>query len=324
MNNQVKPIKNKCKALNIENMKKRGISMLNITKINETKKHFSYEFILNALLDHFESVPIEYGTVNVFGIAAAHDPFWKGNLEEIERIFNRIGLRVNTFFNGATHENLASAELNLVLSPWLGINAVKRLKQKLKTPYIINPLPIGIKETSAMIKKVGDALRFDVNEVVEDEEDKVYESLKNRATLVRDSELPLSFATITDSNYAIAFNRFLTDEFGWKPTTAVIVEQVPQTYQRSIHNYLRLNRGVSPKIVHETDPGKIWKLIEQDRPNIILGRSIDRYIANKIGSANLSVSHPLKDRIVLNRGYTGYNGTVNLIEDLLNQIITPN
>ena len=45
-----------------------------------------------------ENVPRDEKLVNIFGIVPYHDPFWSGNLEEIKRILEKIGLKVNTFF----------------------------------------------------------------------------------------------------------------------------------------------------------------------------------------------------------------------------------
>ena len=114
--------------------------------------YVGYEILLDAFIDQLvEEKPRKEG-VNIFGIVPSQDVFWEGNLVEIERILNSIGLEVNTLFNGKKIEDLSSAALNIVLSPWVGIKAAEKLKDRFGTPYIINPLPIGVIETNSFLK----------------------------------------------------------------------------------------------------------------------------------------------------------------------------
>lgn len=56
-------------------------------------------------------------------------------------------------------------------------------------------------------------------------------------------------------------------------------------------------------------------------PLFILGSSYEKDLANKVGAKLLSVSYPILNRAILNRGYAGYNGGLHLVEDLLNVIL---
>ncbi|MDR2634611.1 MAG: hypothetical protein LBC13_01375, partial [Clostridiales bacterium] len=60
-----------------------------------------YEIAIRTLLDNIVDPNPKTKNprlVNLLGIMPYHDPYWEGNLEEITRLLNAIGLKVNTFF----------------------------------------------------------------------------------------------------------------------------------------------------------------------------------------------------------------------------------
>jgi len=286
--------------------------------------YVGYEILLNAFIDQLVvKKPKEDNVVNILGIVPSQDVFWEGNLAEIERLLKKLGLEVNTLFNGKQIENLSSAALNIVLSPGIGIEAAEKLKKQFGTPYIVNPIPIGVTETNSFLEKVGEALNLDVSKVVEKEEKHTYKSIEKVADFIVDFDMQLRFATITDSNYAIALNKFLVNDFGWIPSLAIISDNITETYHEFIKNELKLNASISPEVLFESDSGRIWDAVEKEAPNYIFGSSLDKDLAGKIGATKLSISFPITDRIVLDRGYAGYRGAINLIEDTLSEIVSP-
>lgn len=286
--------------------------------------YVGYEIVLNSFVDQLvKEKPKEDKLVNILGLVPSQDIFWQGNLAEIERILNKLGLKVNTFFNGRSIKDAASAALNIVLSPWVGAALAEKLQERFGTPYLVNPLPIGVTETNSFLKGVGAALGIEVAEVIAQEEEQTYRSIEKGADLVVDFDLQLRFATITDSNYGIALNRFLVNDFGWIPSLAVISDDIPEKYRESIKKELSFSQGLSPEVVFESDSGKIWEAVEKEGPNFIFGSSLDKDLAGKIGANRLSISYPITDRVVLDRGYAGYKGAINLIEDVLSTIVAP-
>lgn len=283
-----------------------------------------YDIILNAFIDQVaEEKPKEEKLVNIIGIVPSQDVFWEGNLAEIERILTSIGLEVNTLFNDKKIEDLSAASLNIVLSPWVGVKAAQKLKEKFGTPYLVNPLPVGVDETNLFLENVGKALGIDVSEVIAKEEAKTYKSIEKVADFIIDFDVQVKFATITDSNYAIALNKFLVNEFGWIPSIALVSDDVPEDYRNAIKKELKFENTLSPEVVFESDSYKIWEALENESPEFIFGSSLDKDFAAKIGAARLSIAFPVTDRIVLDRGYAGYRGAINLLEDALSGIVAP-
>lgn len=86
-------------------------------------------------------------------------------------------------------------------------------------------------------------------------------------------------------------------------------------------------------IVYESDPTEVkthfWKVIPRRTdslyqnsfsPGFVVGSHLEREFATDIGAGHLTVSYPVGNRVVLNRGYAGYDGSLSLIEDLLSVI----
>ncbi|MFL9829073.1 nitrogenase component 1, partial [Rhodoplanes sp. SY1] len=60
----------------------------------------------------------------------------------------------------------------------------------------------------------------------------------------------------------------------------------------------------------------IAELIGASDCDLVIGSSLDRPSAQRLGVPFLAVSFPTSDRLVIDRGYAGYAGAVALIEDL--------
>lgn len=283
-----------------------------------------YEIVLSALIDQLaEKKPKIKRRVNLLGIVPSQDVFWQGNLAEIERILTSIGLEVNTLFNGIPFEEVGASELNIVLSPWAGVSVAEKLKENFGTPYIIHSLPIGAADTTAFVNRISSAMNLDTKEFTSGEEEHFFQYIDKVADFLIDFDVQLHFATISDAGYAVALNRFLVNELGWLPSVAIVTDQVPEQHQAYIRNALKLGKGLAPKIIYESDSWKIWDEVEKRQPGFILGSSLDKEAAERIGAWRLSVSFPITDRVVLDRGYAGYHGATTLIEDILSSIVSP-
>ena len=63
------------------------------------------------------------------------------------------------------------------------------------------------------------------------------------------------------------------------------------------------------------------KYLNSFSPAFVVGSSLERELALEIGAAHLSVSFPVANRAILDRGYTGFRGGLRLIEDLLGAVV---
>jgi nitrogenase molybdenum-iron protein beta chain len=285
--------------------------------------YIGYEILLDSFVDQIvEEGKKNEKLVNILGIVPSQDAFWEGNLTEIERILNLAGLEVNTLFNGKDIKDLSKASLNIVLSPWVGVDIAKKLEDKFNTPYIINPLPIGIGKTSEFLKKVGNLLNVDVDDVIEEEEKVAYHYIEKVGDLVADFDMQLKFATVTDANYTIGVNNFFTNEIGWIPSLAIVTDNVDSRYHEYIEKQLDFGEVISPKAIFNTDAYEIWNALKTERFDVLFGSSIDNDFVNELHIPNVSIAFPITDKPILSKGFSGYKGTISLLEDAFSTIVS--
>lgn len=132
--------------------------------------YLGYEWVLEAIISQYlqdgSAYPQEPGLVNIFASIPLHDPFWHGNLEVLAQLLSELGLQPNIIFgydNGMKNiDKIPSAQFNLLVSPWQGLDSVKLLEQKYGTPYFHYPnLPVGAFETSKFLRAVSDFAGLD-------------------------------------------------------------------------------------------------------------------------------------------------------------------
>lgn len=289
-----------------------------------------YDLALRSLVDQLV-LPAEKKTknlVNLFGVVPSQNAFWQGDINEIVRLLNRIGVQVNLSGNGDNIETIrraAEAELNIVLSANTGISTAELFKDKYQVPYIKYPLPIGT-ETSGFLWKVADTLGLDkesVEKVIQEEEEEFWKYLIQFSEAYVFLLVNKEFDVISDSNYAIALSKFLSNDLGLFPKLIAVTDSPDESLRGEIEGKIKeLNYNLSPKVIFEEDNYKIWEEIAKDAPNLVFGSSLDRQPAKKEKVLLFPVSYPLFDQTVLSKGYSGYRGAVRLVEDLGTALLT--
>jgi nitrogenase molybdenum-iron protein beta chain len=286
-----------------------------------------YELVWDSLLhDVIRESLRDEKLVNIFGILPPQDIFWQGNLEEITRLLRRLDVKVNTFFTQRQGldaiRSSSGAALNLVFSPWLGENIVRTYQDLFGVPWLRYPgLPTGPTATSAWLRQVGELLKIEssiVEKVIAEEEREVYDSFDKAAMILTGFGYQHRLAIIGDSSTVTGLTKFFANDFSQIPALAVVTEEVPDEHHQNIRKELsNLEYGWLPEIVFASDSWSINQAVRNAGPSIILGSSLDKEIAKDLIVPHLSVSFPVTDRVVLNRSYAGYRGSVSLVEDFL-------
>ncbi len=291
--------------------------------------YLGYEAAFQTFLTYLveEKLPKQSNLVNLFGIMPYHDPFWEGNLEELTRILKKLGLKVNTFFT--EHQGIeairtsSAAVLNIIVNPWLLKSAAKEYEERFGVPSLRIPgIPFGATDTSAFIRQVGNTLNLD-NELVEDiinqEEDYVYSYLETAIGALSWKK----FAVVGDSNTAIGVTRYLANDYSFTPTITIITDPVFRAEDKErIENQIRdLEYANPPEIVFETDQYRITKALERHEDiTLLIGSTNEREIALVKDIQCSVISFPITDRLIFNRTYAGYRGSLTLIEDLYDNL----
>ena len=202
-------------------------------------------------------------------------------------------------------------------------------------PWISLSLPIGPTASAALLRQTAGALKLDagVEEIIERENKNFYRCLEPLTDLYFDADLQRYAVIVADANYAVALTRFLSDDLGWLPVLTQFTELFGEKEQRLLADKLA-GPNVGPLAVFDTNAGEAGKYLlelyprrETDlyvdslSPAFVIGSSLERDLALKIGAPHLSVSFPVANRAVLNRGYTGFSGGLTLTEDLLSAAV---
>jgi nitrogenase molybdenum-iron protein beta chain len=289
-----------------------------------------YELALNALIDQFvRKKRTKKGLVNVLGIVPNQHIFWKGDLAEIKRIFERVGLKANVLFGEGIEavKKLSSAELTVVLSPWTGIEPAKKPKERFGIPYVVYPrVPVGPRDTTSFLHLVGTSLGFPagvLNDTIREEEKAAYRQLDIAYDILLFKFPSLPFAVVADSSYALGITRYLANEIGQIPVLVVITDNPPDEHRDAILDGLSKLSSTSPKVIFEADSYNIENILKRENFAILLGSSMEKYLAIDMKAVYLSVSFPAFDRLILDTSYAGYKGGTALIEDIVNLVSGP-
>lgn len=308
----------------------------------KSNNYVSHDIILKAIIDQYvdkyaenkeEKIP---GLVNVFASIPYQDPYWEGNLAELKRILEGIGLKANVLFGTESQGvrewlTIPRAQFNIVVSAWPGLATAEYLQEKYGTPYYHFPyLPIGGVETSEFLRGVAafGQIDRDKSEVfIKEEEEKFYSFIERMASFMLEFRygLPRVFYTILDATYAVGFAKYLLNELGIIPGMQYIVDDTPKNYQEAIREQFRnISDLRSAEVTFCTDGGKIQEELrsqEHKRRSLILGSGWERDLAKEIHADLLIISVPVTYRLVMNCGYAGYKGGLRVIEDIYDRVL---
>ena len=294
-----------------------------------------YELFLEAVVDQLlTEKPEQKKLVNILGVVPYNHVFWKGELTTVKKLLADIGIEANIIFtesNGLESiDKIPAAEYNIVLSPWNGHRAAKKLENKFGIPFISFPgVPVGAKQTGEFLRTVAEKLDVpsaDVEKYIKKEEKWSYRYLEypgDAIILVRPHSY---FAVAADSNTAVSITKFLTNEIGYLPDIIQITDNPPAKYREKIVQEIRdnIDTVVVPEIVFEADTYKIRKNLE-DRPFLFLfSSSLEAPTAMEdFAALHISAAFPIFNKSILVHNYAGYEGGLRLVEDVVGTFVGP-
>jgi nitrogenase molybdenum-iron protein beta chain len=303
-----------------------------------------YDLVLQSLFRDFleRGVAKKKKRVNLWGVIPYYDPFWRGNLEEVRRLLEKLGLEVNSFFlTDDTIEGIrqaGSASLNIVISHVYGLDAAELFEELHGTPYISLPLPVGATASESFLRTVGKAAKVAsklTESVISSEKKRYFSYLEPLTDCISDLDLQRYAVVVGDANNATAVTKFLADDLGWLPELTVCTDPLHVAEQaRLLEQLQHLESNYPVTLVFETDGSRVREHLQEKWPSkdsgkyrntfgpaFVVGSSLERELALEIGAPHLSISFPVANRAVLDRGYTGFRGGLRLIEDLLGVIV---
>jgi len=297
-------------------------------KGNNYKGH---EQVIDAIIDQYlkKSDQKQKGLVNIWADVPYQDLFWLGNIRELEKLVQELGLIPNTIFGfkrGIDNINrIPEAEYNLLVSPWVGLGNMKKMERKLGIPYLHYPtLPIGATETSRFLRAVGEftgVAKEKVESVIKEHEDYYYYLIERYADLFLENRvINKQFTVIADAQYALGITKFLVNDLGLVPAKQFVADDTPKAYRdRIAEEFKKLNFGLEAEVSFETDGYKIHEEIRQHDYHgypLILGGYYEKEVTEELKGNFLNISWPVQDKVVFDDFYVGYTGGIRLIEDI--------
>jgi nitrogenase molybdenum-iron protein beta chain len=297
-------------------------------KGNNYKGH---EQVVDAIVDQLlEKSDIRVkNLVNIWADVPYQDEFWLGNLRELEKLITELGLKPNTIFGykrGLSNiKKIPTAEWNLLVSPWVGLNNMKKMEKKLGIPYLHYPtLPIGAFETSKFLREVGaytGVSEEKIEQIIAEKEAYYYYYIERYANLFLETRvMSKQFTVVSDAQYALGITKFLVNDLGLFPAKQFVVDDTPGEFREAVRSYFReLNFGIEAEVSFETDGYQIHNEIRSHDYHgypLILGGYWEKEVARETDGHFLNVSWPVNERLVMNGYYVGYDGGLKLIEDI--------
>lgn len=290
--------------------------------------NLGYESLWNTIIDQvIEETPKQENLVNIFGVIPEIDPYWRGNLEEITRLLNKLGLEVNTFYrNNQGFETLrtcSAAKLNIIVNPWLFKGPSEKFEEKFGVPSVRFPgLPVGPTDTTAFIRQVADALDLDkalVDQVIAEEEDYVYSYFETGVEILGWK----CFGVVGDASSVIGITRFLANDYSLTPKLAIITEPIfrPADKERIIGQLSSLEYAKAPAVIFASDQYEINQaILDHPELTLLIGSVNEKEAASYLTAIYREITAPLGGRLVFNKALAGYKGGLSLIEDLYSNL----
>lgn len=301
-----------------------------------------YERVLEGIFNEFipEADEKDPKLINIFGLVPALDPFFRGDLEEIKRLLESLGFKVNTFFTpDQTFENITSASqasLNINFSRVHGAEFVEHFERKHGTPFWITDIPIGAEASERFLRELKEHIKVDeslLETVLQKETDYYYGYFIRALDVVMNGRQFYYSSVVSNSTYAIPLANFLQKELGWLVKEIYDTDIIEDYAKDQVLAGVDAN-GITGELIFETNTQEIARSIakrhprnqgkryfDQDGPFYIVGSALEKYAALDLQAQYLAVSYPAYNRLITTRGYAGFRGGLQLLEDLVSNAI---
>jgi light-independent protochlorophyllide reductase B subunit len=253
------------------------------------------------------------------------NPTWMADLEWVQQVLSRMGIRVVVTLAHRTPlsdiENIASAETSIVLSHDGGQKAADYLSETYGIEQVCKgiPLPIGMTNTERWLTTLGE--RFDAKKTAESmvaEGERMVTATCRRKWPMARFLYRIPAAIVADATIGIPLVRFVTEEMEMTPELVALF-----TSQRTVRELLERelkSLHLSPKVVYGTDVYKTRKNLAEVKPRIVFGSTIERHASEGLGvSYVVEVVRMMRQFRMINREYFGYTGILNLFECVQNE-----
>ncbi|SDB14791.1 nitrogenase molybdenum-iron protein beta chain [Pseudobutyrivibrio sp. YE44] len=294
----------------------------------------AYQGYENVLVDILKGIPgiknveeeKDTKLINIFGIVPYKDVYWQGNLEEIKRIFEAVGLKVNLFFGtfGGVQDlvDAYKASASIVFSRW-GEAPAKFLNDKANIPVLnVDTLPVNVDEEEKLLRSVSqyaEVSEEDVDAFIEQERDYQNSFISQVVAARNKNDLSKRVVIIGDEEQSYRYAKILNDYFAAEVASIVIVDAKAKDELHERNNSDILN-DLAEKVYYSQDKKEIEGIIKSSNAELILGSSLEKGLEEKLNIPLLEVSYPIYHSFILNRASVGTRGVLAFVENYESRI----
>jgi nitrogenase molybdenum-iron protein beta chain len=288
-----------------------------------------YEIAMQALLNNIvDQSPgaKQPDLVNLLGVMPYHDPYWEGNLEELTRLLEALGLRVNNFFTiGQGLENIraaSSASLNIIVHPWLLKKFAGQFEQRWGIPSLrFAGAPLGAVDTANFLRQVAKATgkEQEAEALIEKENRWFYRYLETGLGL----QSWRKFSVVGESADVIPIVRFLCNEYSFTPELAVCTDVIfrPEDKEYVARQLTELDYPPAPEIVFTGDQWEINQaLARHPEAALLIGSTNEHEFAMSRMMQFFCACYPNSERLIYNRSIAGWRGALTFMEDIYSNL----
>ncbi|MFC2063015.1 nitrogenase component 1, partial [Chloroflexota bacterium] len=256
------------------------------TSALEGNKITGFNLATEALVEKVVAEPAQKRTktVNIFGVMGEM-PNANADAMEMRRLLGELGIEVNEVFISESEvediQRAAEANLNIVVSEVLGVEAAKKMDQRFGIPYIVVPYPIGVTNTKRFLQEAASHIGVEkgrVNKLIAKEVDTVKTAMRKAsftAAHVRVTPFIGSKAIVVgDSTHVLGITRFLKEEWGVNPALLALRTHTEESLE--LLRGLEKELGIETQVLLDPSQEQINDAIEEIKPYLVLGGSYER------------------------------------------------
>jgi nitrogenase molybdenum-iron protein beta chain len=264
---------------------------------------------------------VQTDLVNLLGVAPGLDPFWEGDLLELQGALELLGIRVQRLFGIgeriASWKNVRNAGLNIVISPW-GLEAARFLDARDAIPYLdFGHLPVGSRDVASLLAQVIQALDLPfprVDELARSLDARQRHFLRKAAPALLAGQFQRRTAVVAPSATAVGVARFLSGTLGQILTTLVVTDDPPEETRANLVRLAReSSEGIEIDVFFAESAADVRRILSEAKVELVLGSSLERSWADSSAAVLVEIANPLREDLVLDRSLAGTSGALHLV-----------
>jgi len=276
-----------------------------------------YEEVLSRLVQYMLSSAHVSDKINIIGYKS-DEPHAMANLREIKRMLADQGVKINAILTASGFDEIKNAPkafLNVVLGGD-GLGCARLMDEQFGTPYVVVPYPFGWEQTVEFLEKVTGALGKNLNQdVISREKDWIKRKLQKVYTYLQ-GIYGLPVAVVGEGGRVFNLAGFLSDEIGLKIKLLSVTSKNPILQEMEKKNIHFEELFIRP------DHFRMEEAIKAKDVEIIFGSTAEKRLAGELNIPLIRTAYPVLDAVSISDiPYAGFEGVINLTEQIINAVI---